>query len=181
MLLPYAETKPISTKQNRHTPDLWPASFLDNVILLTKKWFLFKNILDSTHSSSHSIQEQGGRLGRITYQRSGHQAWRFVLISLSIPEIPMPTDTIKRDLRFRRIGLSATDAQVLQALLISFRRDYASWRARIATNGVAASVLVSQRDDLVQQYSGLIAQSLSPKGQSALTQYVTDEKQNMRP
>lgn len=106
-------------------------------------------------------------------------AYRFVLLSISLPQNPTATDTIKRDLRFMRIGLNASDEAALQALLVNFSRDYAAWRSGIAS--VPSSVSLSQRDNLVQQYCALINQTLSSTGQSALTQYVVGEKQKMHP
>jgi hypothetical protein len=116
---------------------------------------------------------------------SDSTAYRFVLLSLCLPDSPTATDVLKRDLRFKRIPLSTPDKEALKALLINFNHEYSQWKSLLpAVSGPAvfgSSTLIPQRDDIVQRYRTSIGQTLTPAGEPALMQYVMSEKAKMRP
>lgn len=115
---------------------------------------------------------------------SDSTAYRFIFLSLSLPDNPSPTDVRKRDLKFGRFRMDASDYEALKTALAIFHREYTTWQGGLAetvspiANGAA---LASQRDEMVQRYRIMIRQMLSAPGWAAFEQYVVSEKQKMRP
>jgi hypothetical protein len=121
-----------------------------------------------------------GQTKAATQQVSDSIAYRFILLSLSLPDNPSDRDLVKQDLRFRRLSLGDNDEQVLKALLASFHREYATWLAGVAPiTAHGAPDVASQRDAIVERYRTLMEQSLSQSGSSAVRQYVLSEKSKM--
>jgi hypothetical protein len=104
-------------------------------------------------------------------------AYRFVLLSLSLPDHPNRTDLLKRDLRLKRLGLAPNDESTLKLVLEHFSMAYARWRSAFqATDGAVA---ISDRDEIVNAHVFLIQEQLSSAGESRFKQYVQGEKVKM--
>lgn len=112
-------------------------------------------------------------------------AYRMVMMSLSLPENPTPADTLKRDIRIKRIGLAQGDIQVLNQVISSFSREYGQWVAstsgelRSAPTVASAKSAVSGRDAIVNKYRSILSARLTLSGLNSFSRYVLGEKSKM--
>jgi hypothetical protein len=101
-------------------------------------------------------------------------ASRLILLSLSLPLHPVPTDIVKRSYRMKRMGLTPFDSDTLSSLLNDFSSAYANWQSTFRSKSSFESV--ADRNHLVNSFLLLIERKLSPDGVARFRQYVQTEK-----
>ena len=104
-------------------------------------------------------------------------ACRLVLLSLSLPLHPSPTDIAKQGYRLKRIGLTPFDSDTLTSLLTEFSSTYANWQLTFRSKSSADAI--ADRNGLISSFLVLVGQKLSPDGSARFKQYVQGEKTKM--
>lgn len=107
-------------------------------------------------------------------------AYRFVLLSLIVPDNPTQLDLSKHTSRVKRLALDSANKERLEDLLAAFGREYTAWQSSVsslpATN---VAELRIERDALIGKYKSLILSQLSPEDAVIFGQYVTSQKTKM--
>ena len=100
-------------------------------------------------------------------------AYRFVMLSLTLPDAPSKTDLFKQEV-LQRIALSDNDKAALKDVMSRFAEEYRAWAANTSANPA------SRRDGIVLGHLALLENQLSTDGFNAFRDYVMGEKSKIR-
>jgi hypothetical protein len=110
-------------------------------------------------------------------------AYRFVLLSLIVPDNPTQLDLFKHNARLKRLAMDSANKQRIEGVLVAFAREYTAWQSSISsvptTNLAELQHLQIERDALVSKYESLISSQLSRESALIFKQYVTSQKTKM--
>jgi hypothetical protein len=109
-------------------------------------------------------------------------AYRFVLLSLIVPDNPTQLDLFKHNARLKRLALDSANKERL-GLLADFEHEYTAWQTSVssipAANLAALQHMQTEHDALISKYKSLILSQLSPGSAAIFKQYVTSQKTKM--